>query len=54
MTRRPKYYRVKFASSLVYYTLDVYYHARSSIGYLACCADMDGIVMSCDSEVKKC
>ena len=29
------------------------YHAHCSIAYLACCADMGGIVISCDSEVKK-
>ena len=32
----------------------MYYHAHCSIAYLACCADMGGIVIPCDSEVKKC
>ena len=31
----------------------MYYHAHCSIAYLACCADMGGIVISCYSEVKK-
>ena len=31
----------------------MYYHAHCSVAYLACCADMGGIVISCDSEVKK-
>ena len=31
----------------------MYYHAHYSIAYLACCADMSGIVMVCDSESKK-
>ena len=31
----------------------MYYHAHCSIAYLACCADIGGIVISCDSEVKK-
>ena len=32
----------------------MYYHAHCSIAYLACCADISGIVISCDREVKKC
>ena len=32
----------------------MYYHAHFSIAYLACCADMGGIVISCDSGVNKC
>ena len=44
---------VKFACTIVPHTLVVYYHAHCSIAYLACCADMGGIVISCDSEVKK-
>ena len=32
----------------------VCYHAHCSIDYLACCADMVGIVISCKSEVKNC
>ena len=54
MTRPTKDCRVKFACTIVHHTLVVYYHAHSSIAYLACCADMGGIVISCDSEVKKC
>ena len=54
MTRPTKFCRVKFACTIVYHTLVVYYHAHCSIAYLACCADMGGIVISCDSEVKKC
>ena len=54
MTRPTKFCRVKFACIIVYPTLVVYYHAHCSIGYLACCVDMGGIVISCDSEVKKC
>ena len=54
MKRRTKDCRVKFACTIVYHTLVVYYHAHCSIAYLACCADMGGIVISCDSEVKKC
>ena len=30
----------------------MYYHPHSSIAYLACCADMGGIQISCDSESK--
>ena len=32
----------------------MYYHALCSIAYLACCADMVGFVIFCDSEVKNC
>ena len=32
----------------------MYYHAHCSIAYLVCCADMGGIVITCDSEVEKC
>ena len=31
----------------------MYYHADCSIAYLASCADVGGIVISCDSEIKK-
>ena len=51
--RRTKDCRVKFACTIVCHTLDVYYHAHCFIAYLACCGDMGGIVISCDSEVKK-
>ena len=44
MTRPTKFCRVKFACIIVYPTLVVYYHAHCSIAYLACCADMVGIV----------
>ena len=54
MRQRTKDCGVKFACTIVYDTLVVYYHAHCSIAYLACCADMGGIVISCDSEVKKC
>ena len=54
MTRLTKYCRVKFACIIVSHTLDLYYHAHCSIAYLACCADSSGIVILCDSEVKKC
>ena len=54
MTRPTKFCCVKFACTIVYPTLVVYYHAHCSIANLACCADMGGIVISCDSEVKKC
>ena len=30
----------------------MYYHGYCSISYLACCADMGSIVISCDSVVK--
>ena len=53
MTRRTKHCHVKFAHKIVYHTLVVYYYAHCSIAYLACCADMVGIVISCDIEVKK-
>ena len=52
MRKRTKDCRVKFACTIVPHTLVVYYHARCSIAYLAC-GDMSGIVISCDSEVKK-
>ena len=51
--RPTKYCRVKFACTIVNHTLVVYYHDNCSIAYLVCCADMSGIVISCDSEVKK-
>ena len=54
MTRPTKHYRVKYARTIVYHILVVYYHADCSIAYTACCADMDGIIISCDSDVKKC
>ena len=54
MTRPTKDCRVKLVHAIVYHTLDVYSHAHCSIAYLACCADVGGIVISCDSEVKKC
>ena len=54
MTRPTKYCHGKFANTIVYYTLVVYYHDHCSIAYLVCCADMSVIVISCDSEVKKC
>ena len=52
MTRPTKYCRVKLACTVVYHTLVVYYHAHCSIAYMACCDDMGGIVILCDSEVK--
>ena len=55
MRRRTKYCHVKFACTIVYHTLVVCYHdAHCSIAYLVCCLDISGIVISCDSEVKKC
>ena len=54
MTRPTKYCRVKFACTNVYHTQVLYYDAHCSIAYLACCADMGGIVIFCDGEVKKC
>ena len=44
---------INFACTILYHTQVVYYHAHCCIAYLACCADMGGIVISCDSEVKK-
>ena len=52
MRKRTKECRVKFACTIVPHTLVVYCHAHCSIAYLAC-VDMSGIVISCDSEVKK-
>ena len=52
MMRRTKDCRVKFACTIVYHTLVVYYHAHCSIAYLAC-ADMGGIVKSCDSDTEE-
>ena len=54
MRQRTKHCRVKFACTIVHHTLVVYYYANCSIAYLACCADMGGIVISCEREVKKC
>ena len=54
MTEQTKCCHVKFACTIGYHTLVVYYHAHCSIAYLACCADMGGIVISSNSEVKKC
>ena len=54
MRRRTKDGRVKFSCTIVCHTQVVCYHAHFSIVYLACCADMGGIVISCNSEVKKC
>ena len=48
------YYLLTHQIIYIYYALVVYYHAHCSISYLACCADMSGIVILCDSEVKKC
>ena len=54
MTRATKYCRVKLACTIVGHTEVVYYFVPCSIAYMSCCADMGGIVISCDSEVKEC